>query len=138
MTEDNEQYAYFTITDSFDPAEVTRRVGVEATDSWRRGDLNPRNRMERRFSRWSLYSRLEKTAELEDHIRDVLAQLDENTEAFQSISMERGGCMQLVGYWKVEYPGLRFDRDIVEGLAKYKLSVDFDFYYLYSDGREDT
>ena len=36
------------------------------------------------------------------------------------------------------YPGLYFDRSMTEGLARYALSVDFDFYYLYSDGREDT
>jgi hypothetical protein len=46
--------------------------------------------------------------------------------------------MQLVGYFHEQYPGLHFEKDITEGLGKYKLSVDFDFYYLYSDGREDT
>jgi hypothetical protein len=29
-----------------------------------------------------------------------------------------------------DYPGVHFERDIVEGLALYALSVDFDFYYL--------
>jgi hypothetical protein len=48
------------------------------------------------------------------------------------------GCMQLVGYFNEQYPGLHFERGIVEGLAKYALSVDFDFYYLYSNEREDT
>jgi len=135
---ENEQYAYFTVTDSFDPDDITKRVGVKPTDSWRKGDLNPKNRMERKFSRWNLASRLDKTADLEDHIRDVLAQLDENAGAFQEVSLSFGGCMQLVGYFAVQYPGLSFDRAIVEGLSKYSLSVDFDFYWLYSDGREDT
>ena len=46
--------------------------------------------------------------------------------------------MQLVGYFHEDYPGLHFDTDLVAGLAKYGLSVDFDFYHLWSDQREDT
>jgi hypothetical protein len=61
MTKPNELYAYFTITGDFDPASITARVAVEPTDCWTKGDENPRNHMERKFSRWSLYSRLERT-----------------------------------------------------------------------------
>jgi hypothetical protein len=64
--------------------------------------------------------------------------MDQKQAEFLSLSREFGGCMQLVGYWNSQYPGLHFDRSTVEGLAKYALTVDFDFYYLYSDGREDT
>jgi hypothetical protein len=46
--------------------------------------------------------------------------------------------MQLVGYFHSYYPGLSFDRRVVESLAEYGLSVDLDFYYLYSGRREDS
>jgi hypothetical protein len=138
MVEDNQQYAYFTVTDGFDPAEITVRVGVQPTESWRRGDICPRRQMERKFSRWSLYSRLGRDQELEAHIADVLAQLDANAESFAAVSSEFGGVMQLVGYFYREYPGLHFERAITEGLARYSLAVDFDFYGLYSHRREDT
>jgi hypothetical protein len=36
--------------------------------------------------------------------------------------------MGLVGYFYDYYPGLVFEREIVERLAKYGLTVDFDFY----------
>jgi hypothetical protein len=135
---DNEQYAYFTVTGDFDPTVVTTRVGIEPSESWRKGDLHAKNHLERTFSRWSLHSRLAKTEELEDHVRDVLAQLDQRAESFRMLSEEFGGCMQLVGYFNVQYPGLHFDKDLVDGLSRFKLCVDFDFYYLYSDAREDT
>lgn len=138
MSEPSEHYAYFTITDSFDPGEITRRVGVSPTDSWKKGDLHPKRRMERKFSRWCLRSRLEAYSELEDHIRDVLEQLEQNPSEFQKLAKEFSGCMQLVGYFHEGYPGLHFDSSLVQGLAKYGLSVDFDFYELWSDGREDT
>lgn len=138
MSEPSEQYAYFTITNSFDPEDITRRVGVSPTDSWKKGDLHPRRAMERKFSRWCLRSRLGNDSELEDHIRDVLEQLEQNPSEFQKLAKEFSGCMQLVGYFHEGYPGLHFDMLLIQGLAKYGLSVDFDFYELWSDAREDT
>ena len=75
---------------------------------------------------------------MEAHIRDVLAQLDANPAAFASVSREFDGVMQLVGYFHRGYPGLHFGRDITEGLGRYSLAVDFDFYWLDSDEREDS
>jgi hypothetical protein len=138
MSEENECYAYFTVTGSFDPEYITKRVGINPTDSWRVGDLNPRNSLERKFSRWSLYSRLARSESLEAHIADVLDQLDGNTTAFKEISINESGGMQLVAQIHSEYPGLHFEREIIQRLGEYRLSVDCDFYYLYSDAREDT
>jgi hypothetical protein len=138
MSRPIEQYAYFTVTNSFEPEEITRRVGIAPTESWRKGDRHPTRDMDRKFSRWSLRSRLSDDCSLEEHITDVLAQLDQNTIAFQEIAAEFGGYMQLVGYFHEGYPGLNFDSELVKGLAKYGLGVDFDFYNLWSDGREDT
>jgi hypothetical protein len=138
MLEENQQYAYFSITGSFEPSEITTRVGVQPAESWRRGDICARTQRERKFSRWSLRSRLIRDQELEAHVRDVLTQLDANPDGFRHVSLAHGGCMQLVGYFYREYPGLHFDRDITEGLARYGLAVDFDFYGLYSHRREDT
>jgi hypothetical protein len=138
MVDENQQYAYFSVSNGFDPAEITARLRVQPTECWCRGDICPSRKMERKFSRWSLYSRLGRDQDLEAHIADVLAQLDSNAEAFAAVSREFGGVMQLVGYYYREYPGLHFERSIIEGLARYSLEVDFDFYGLYSHRREDT
>jgi hypothetical protein len=130
MADQNEQYAYSTIAGGFDPAEITARVGVTPTDCRRQGDPHPRTQQPNKFSRWSLYSRLGRDRELEAHVRDVLDQLEGNRAGFQHVSREYGGCMQLVGYFRAGYPGLGFDRDVIEKLATYALSVDFDFYGL--------
>ena len=57
MTKDNECYAYFTLVGEFDPKEITQRMGIEPTDSWMKGDINGKTKLERKFSRWSLHSR---------------------------------------------------------------------------------
>lgn len=138
MSEANEAYAYFTITGSFDPDIITQRLATAPSDAWREGDLNPRNGHARKFSRWSLRSRLERTASLEFHVEDVLDQMDARSAAFKEISAEAGGVMQLVAYFHSSYPGLSFEREIIQRLSEYRLSMDCDFYYLYSDRREDT
>ena len=138
MTETNEQYAYFTVTGDFDPADISQVVGVSPTECWLRGDVNPRTQLERKFSRWSLYSRLERTCELEAHIADVIQQLRMHKRQFGEVSLKHGGVMQLVAYFKAGYPGLHLERELVESLAEFSLRVDFDFYYLYSDSREDS
>jgi hypothetical protein len=96
MTEPNEQWAYFTLTGDFDPADISRLVGVKPTECWLKGDVNPRTQMERKFSRWSLYSRLERNRSLEDHISDVIQQLGEHKSGFVEASLKHGGVMQLV------------------------------------------
>jgi Domain of unknown function (DUF4279) len=138
MVDGNRQYAYFSLRGSFEPAEVTARIGLEPTESWRKGEIDSKTQRERRVSRWSLRSRLPETEPLEGHIRDVLAQLDVRGEAVREVARQAEACMQLVAYFYGDYPGLHFDRDITEGLARYALDVDFDFYYLYSHQREDT
>ena len=144
MSEPNQQYAYFTVTGEFDPKQLSCDVGVTPTDWWKIGDLNPRNGRERKFSRWSLASRLSRDACLSAHIVDVLDQLDERREGFQHVAASHNGderfgaWLQLVGYFHSGYPGFHLSAESVGRLAIYGLSVDFDFYYLYDHGREDT
>jgi hypothetical protein len=131
MTKENECYAYFTVAGSFDPDEITRRVGVAPTEYSREGDLIPRSDRVRDFSRWILRSRLERTKPLESHVRDVLDQLDTSRTAFKESSAEFEGVMQLVAYFHRDYPGLSFERGLIERMAEYSLSMDCDFYFYY-------
>lgn len=137
MARANEQYAYFSMAGEFAPDELTRRLGVTPDSAWAKGELHPRSGAARRFSRWSLESRLDHESSLEAHIADVLARMDAHAEAFAAVSREHGGYMQLVGYFYSGYPGLHFDAAIVAGLARYGLAVDFDFYHLGRDGHGD-
>jgi hypothetical protein len=125
----NECYAYFSVAGTFEPAEITKRVGIAPTQSRREGEMVLRTQIPRKCSRWQLHSRLDKSASLEAHVSDVLAQLDANPRSFEQLSSEFGGVMELVGYFYDYYPGLHFEREIVTRLAQYSLSVDCDFYF---------
>ena len=138
MAKENEYYAYFTVVGSFEPDEITRKVGVTPTKCWCEGDLNPRSGLKYSFSRWILRSRLETAASLETHVTDVLDQLDSNRTTFREISIELGGVMELVAYFYRDYPGLSMEHDLIQRMAEYSLSIDCDFYWMQSGDREDS
>ena len=138
MTEPNNCYAYFSVYgDDIDPSTLTHELGVAPTQAWRKGDLDSRRR-ERSTGHWALYSRLDRTADLEEHLHDVLLQMDANPEAFASVASRFDGIMQLVGHFHDIGVGLSLSKGVVARLTFYGLQLDLDSYYLYSDIRERT
>ena len=138
MLKDNEQYAYLTVVGDFEPATITAQVGLQPSEAWTKGERSERTHLERKFSRWSLNSRLERSSSLEDHLRDVLDQALPKAEQVRQVAGEYRVGVQLVGYFYTDYPGFGIDREIIAGLASLNASIDCDFYYLYSEVREDS
>ncbi len=136
MQRQNEQTAYFSVTGNFDPAEITRNVGVEPTESWSRGDHN--RGMPREQSRWSLHSRLPLVQPIERHIDDVLDQLDSRSEAFREIVSEHAGEMQAVGWYFASYGPIGIEPATLVRLAAYGLALDYELHNIQSHRREDT
>ena len=126
----NECYAYFMVSGSFDPAQITERVKVDPSESSLEGDPIKGSKMLRKCSRWTLRSRLDTTLPFEEHVSDVLSQLDAKKEVFKQLSAEFGGVMELVGYFNAYYPGLSFESNLITRLSEYNLAMDCDFYYL--------
>ncbi len=123
MNRPDSWYAYFHVRGSFDPAEITDRVGITPMSAVTEGDPGRSGRPVQ-CSRWELRSRLNDTADLEFHVADVLEQLDANRAVFIGLSREFGGTMELVGYFKEREPGVHFERDIVQRIAEYGLCID--------------
>jgi hypothetical protein len=138
MMKENEQYAYFTLVGDFNPASITARIGLNPTKSWKKGDRSEQTNLERKFSRWSLYSRLDKGRPLERHVDDVLIQLEPVEDKIVAIRSEFEGYLSLVAYFYAGYPGLHFEAPALAKIGKMNLAMDMDFYYLYSDKREDS
>ena len=127
MTKPNEYRAYFTLVGDFEPEEVTVSLGILPTEAWKKGDRNERTHLERKFSRWSLYSRLEPSAKLEEQVEDVLAQVRPVADKVASILTKFEGWMQLVGYFNESFPGLTLAAGTVIELASLNIAIDFDF-----------
>ena len=117
-------YAYFHVRGSFDPDDVTRTVGVTPTETKREGDAIGTTSKKRSCSLWALHSRVDPAAALDEHVRDVLDQLDSNKSGFEKLTRELGGTMQLVGYFRDVNPGVHFDLETVRRSADYGLCID--------------
>ena len=102
-------YAYFHVRGSFDPDDVTRSVGVTPTETKREGDTIGTTSKKRPCSLWALHSRVDPSAALDEHVRDVVDQLNPNKSGIEKLSRELGGTMQLVGYFRDVNPGVHFD-----------------------------
>jgi hypothetical protein len=138
MTKQNEHRAYVTFVGDFDPTDISSRLGIEASRAWKRGELNPLTQMERKSSRWCLDSRLNESASLEKHVNDVLQQIQPHALKISEFAQNFEGVMQLVGYFHSPFPGFGLEKEVVSQLSQYGLGIDCDFYYLYSENREDS
>jgi hypothetical protein len=136
---ENECYAYFGLRNLLiDPEEITNQIGLQPTDSWREGEIHPKTRRAKTSNGWTLHSRLPKNFDLEEHVKDVLDQLDTKKKIVLPISQKYSGHLQLVGYFYQIYPGFSLERNETTRIGEYELSLDFDFYYLYSERRDGT
>jgi hypothetical protein len=128
MANADKWYAYFHVRGSFEPDEITRRLGVKPTQVAREGDAIGKTSKKRPCSAWRLYSRLDEAEPLERHVQDVLDQLDDNRAEFEKLSREFNGTMEVVGYFRESEPGLSLKPEIVDRMAEYWLTLDCDFY----------
>jgi hypothetical protein len=138
MTKPNTYHAYFTLVGDFNPSDISARLGMLPSRSWNKGEINAETELERNHSRWSLNSRLSETETLEKQVADVLEQLQPHASAIADVLASIDGLVQLVAYFYTGYTGFGLEANVVDDLAQMKLGIDCDFYYLYSDEREDS
>src|SRR5437870_1063267 len=123
---EREPYSYFCLAGVFDPDEITRRVGVKPTEIARAGDSIGSTQIKRKNSLWALHSRLQPSGDVDQHVRDVLDQLDTNRLAFEELSRELGGIIVIVGFSRDYAPAVSLEQDVVGRLAQYALRVDME------------
>jgi hypothetical protein len=121
---EQEPYAYFCVAGAFEPDEITRRVGVKPAEIARAGDSIGSTQIKRRNSLWALYSRLQSSGDLDQHVRDVLDQLDTSRSAFAELSRELGGIIVIVGFSRDYAPAISLEQETVGRLAQYALRLD--------------
>lgn len=124
---EQEPYAYFGIAGAFEPEEITRRVGVPPSSTARIGEAVGRSaHIKRRSSLWTLRSRLQGSGDVNEHVRDVLDQLDANRGVFEQLSCEFGGVIEIVGFSRDYAPPIGLEPDIIGRLAQYMVRLNVD------------
>jgi hypothetical protein len=116
--------------------ELTDRIGLQPTEAWHAGDPSPLPRPPRKFSAWHLRSRLPTSAQVEQHIADVLDQ-DRGREAvLREVARDYAIEKACVGYFHEYYPGFGLGADTVRRVAECGASIDLDFYHFYREPPE--
>ncbi len=118
------------------PEEITEKVGITPSETWKTGDfVTKKSVMRHQSNGWQLNSQLEKTAELEDHIQSVLEQLKPSWQSFIEISID---CYVEIScaiylYSDNQLPAIHFNKEIVQQIAELNADIDIDLYNLTDD-----
>jgi len=138
VNEPNEFEAYFIVSGDFDPAEITGAMGLEPSDQCRKGDrFGKEQQVERKFSRWRLRSRLPRASFLEEHVTDVLEQLEPVKHRVAALSSLLEPRIHGVAFFNDSASGFFFTPETISALAELKLAFDVALYYEGGDENAD-
>ena len=124
-------YAYFRVAgDDLPLAEISAALGIEPTESWRRGDPGKYN-PSRPDSGWCLHSPMARSnTNLGAHIEALLPLLKQRSSAIRNLSERFRTCLVCVGtYDSSASPGLHLSREAVALLASLGMAIDADLYF---------
>lgn len=126
--------AAFTLTGlELDPVTVTALTGITPSISWQIGELiDERAALRHKQSGWRVESSLPPSAELGDHVKDVLARLRAGWAPLKGLAAQFGAEISCVLY--VTYgggtPSVNLDKDTVARIADLTADIDIDLYVL--------
>jgi hypothetical protein len=125
--------AAFTLTgfDS-DPEEITKILEILPTETCRVGDLIGKSILRRKENAWVLKSQLEKTADLESHIKDVLARLQPSWQKLIEICSQYYAEISCVIYsTEAQGEAIHLDKEIIKCAFELNAEIDVDYYCLH-------
>ena len=143
IEEDNSRcktYAYFYVSDfEGEASEITRKLEIEPTETWLKGDAWYHPQRPRPFSRWKLCSPLDRSEIfLDTHIEAVLDIIE--PKRTQILELQTQGYtigMNCVGYYYSANPGFGLSAKLLSRLAAFQMDVDFDLYCSCADDDEE-
>lgn len=125
----------FTLTGpSFDPAEVTRRIGLEPTKTWKTGDRVQGTQILRKHSGWVWAMPREESLDLGKQIAALLEQLGPFVSRINEVRHELGLGAEIscAIYIEGQTPAVHFDRSVMSLASQLEAEIDLDI-YVYPD-----
>lgn len=116
--------------DEFDPEEVTRRLGLLPTRTWRLGDPVPGTLLRRKSTAWLIDSGKEATVDLAEQATRVLGPAFSQESAVSRLRQELGLTVTLscAVYLENERPDIHFSPDLLIGLTRLRAEIDVAVY----------
>ncbi|WBA44381.1 DUF4279 domain-containing protein [Hymenobacter canadensis] len=137
-------YVYFALKgDTFDPAEVTARLGVVPTRTWQKGDPTTYGNRQWQYSGWQLSTAIgTEPLDIDRLVTEIVGQLHDRTEAIVSVKEQFGleSVLEIILYIDVNEeastPALGHDLQTIDFLYHTRTITDVDI-YRYDSGNED-
>lgn len=120
-----------------EPEAITRRIGLEPTKTWRKGELIPRTVRPRPTSGWELLAIEGGGPELAPQIERLLDRIRGKEALLSDFGREARLELSIVVYARESVPALHLPRETVEVLGKLGSAVDIDLYCLMSDQQDE-
>ena len=131
MKNKNSCYTYFKIVGEFDPAEITKRLRIEPSESWRKDDVRNDGKPYG-FALWECGRCDEYDVYTENQMRKTIAVLKDKTDELNRIRQEVD-----VEFWLVVVPELYVDEinpclapplDVMDFCSATRTKIDMDLY----------
>ncbi len=125
------ELAYVIITGSGTHEAITQRLGLNPSEAWNAGDINPRTGQPRKRTCWRLESGHDDTRPLDEHIRSLLSMVGTKAAEMRHLWVDHDLYLQCVGYYpRSSGSGMHFDREVVRQAAQLGLAIDCDHYFV--------
>ncbi len=113
------------------PDELSKELGVEATNIWVKGEKGKRTNKLRKNNGWKLQSELDKSEDLEKHVMFLLNKIRPIKHNFLRFSINYEPILSCVVYiYDGDRPPLNFSQEIIKELSEINASIDVDLYIL--------
>lgn len=131
------EYAYVRIHGPGKHETITEILGMDPSEAWNAGDANLQTGRPRKAMSWLLYSGIDDTHAIDQHIKGLLRFLLPKAEALRQLWVDYDLTLVCVGYYPPNSGhGLHVDREQIRQAAQLGLAFDLDFYYLDDYGHD--
>lgn len=125
----------FTLTaPSFDPEDITRRIGLEPTKTWKTGDRVQGTQIRRKHSGWVWSMPREESLDLGKQVAALLERLGPFLSRINEVREELGLDAEIscAIYIEGQTPAVHFDRSVMSRVNQLEAEIDLDI-YVYPD-----
>lgn len=118
--------------EDLEPEEITTALGIVPTETWKVGDLiSKKATFHHKQNGWSLKSKLEDSATLEDHVESVLEQLKPSWQPLVKMCTRYYTEIECVIYvFGDDSPAIHFNRETLKRISELNAEIDIDLYIL--------
>lgn len=117
-------------SDRIDPDQITEALGLQPSETWRRGDAWERGPRPRPENGWVLATPYGATWDAVDPLRQMLEWIEPSRTSLAELIAggSAEGRLSIVGYQRDRGPSIYLDSDVVRRIARLGIALNVDFY----------